>query len=56
LGYISLIGVVLFIPTSIWTAPIGARLAHTLSKRRLEVAFGIFLLFVCARFIGSLVA
>lgn len=56
LGYVSLIGFVLFIPTSIWTAPIGARLAHTLSKRRLEVAFGLFLLLVAARFIWSLIA
>jgi uncharacterized protein len=54
LGYVSLIGFLLFIPTSIWTAPIGARLAHRLSKRRLEVAFGIFLLAVCARFFWSL--
>ena len=50
LGYVSLIGFVAFVPTSTWTAPIGARLAHRLSKRRLEVAFGIFLLVVCARF------
>ncbi len=56
LGYVSLIGFLLFIPTSIWTAPIGARLAHRLSKRRLEVAFGIFLLVVCARFFWSLIA
>ena len=55
LGYISLIGLALVIPTSIWTAPIGANLAHRLSKRRLEVAFGIFLLLVCARFAWSLV-
>lgn len=55
LGYVSLIGFLLFIPTSIWTAPIGARLAHRLSKRRLEVAFGIFLLVVCARFFWSLI-
>jgi uncharacterized protein len=55
LGYVSLIGLVLFVPTSIWTAPIGARFAHTLSKRRLEVAFGIFLLLVCARFAVSLI-
>lgn len=54
LGYVSLIGFLLFIPTSIWTAPIGAHLAHRLSKRRLEVAFGIFLLVVCARFFWSL--
>ncbi|MFZ4530433.1 MAG: sulfite exporter TauE/SafE family protein [Alsobacter sp.] len=56
LGYISLIGLALVIPTSIWTAPIGANLAHRLSKRRLEVAFGIFLLLVCARFAWSLLA
>jgi uncharacterized membrane protein YfcA len=55
LGYVSFIGFLLFIPTSIWTAPIGARLAHRLSKRRLEVAFGIFLLLVCARFFWSLI-
>lgn len=55
LGYVSFIGFLLFIPTSIWTAPIGARLAHRLSKRRLEVAFGIFLLVVCARFFWSLI-
>ena len=55
LGYVSLIGMILFIPTSIWTAPIGASLAHKLSKRRLEVAFGIFLLFVASRFIWSLI-
>jgi uncharacterized membrane protein YfcA len=54
LGYVSLVGFILFVPTSIWTAPIGARLAHTLSKRRLEIAFGIFLLVVCARFAWSL--
>jgi uncharacterized membrane protein YfcA len=54
LGYVSFIGFLLFIPTSIWTAPIGARLAHRLSKRRLEVAFGLFLLMVCARFFWSL--
>lgn len=56
LGYISLLGFVLFIPTSAWMAPVGARLAHRLSKRRLEVAFGIFLLIVCARFAASLIA
>jgi uncharacterized membrane protein YfcA len=56
LGYVSFIGFLLFIPTSIWTAPIGARLAHRLSKRRLEVAFGIFLLVVCARFFWSLIS
>jgi uncharacterized membrane protein YfcA len=55
LGYVSLVGFAAFVPTSTWTAPIGARLAHRLSKRRLETAFGIFLLVVCARFAADLV-
>ncbi|MBF9232099.1 sulfite exporter TauE/SafE family protein [Microvirga alba] len=55
IGYISLLGFLLFIPTSTWMAPIGARLAHRLSKRRLEVAFGTFLLLICARFAISLI-
>jgi uncharacterized membrane protein YfcA len=54
LGYVSLIGMILFIPTSIWTAPIGARLAHSLPKRRLEVAFGLFLFAVCLNFVYKL--
>lgn len=56
LGYVSLIGFLLFVPTSIWTAPIGARLAHALPKRRLEMAFGLFLAAVCLRFVMSFFA
>ncbi|MFN3855687.1 MAG: sulfite exporter TauE/SafE family protein [Phreatobacter sp.] len=56
LGYVSLIGFLLFIPTSMWTAPIGARLAHALPKRKLELAFGAFLLIVCLRFVWDLLA
>jgi uncharacterized protein len=55
LGYISLVGFVLFVPTSTWLAPVGARIAHRLTKRRLEVAFGVFLVIVCARFAAGLV-
>jgi len=51
LGYVSLVGFLLFIPTSILAAPFGAKLAHSLSKRRLEVAFGVFLLLICLRFL-----
>jgi uncharacterized membrane protein YfcA len=53
LGYVSLIGFLLFVPTSIWTAPIGARLAHALPKRKLEILFGVFLGIVCLRFVLS---
>jgi uncharacterized membrane protein YfcA len=36
-------------------APYGARLAHSLPKRRLEVAFAVFLLAVSLRFLLSLI-
>jgi uncharacterized membrane protein YfcA len=55
IGFVSLIGFALMAPISSFTAPYGARLAHAWSKRRLEIAFGCFLLFVCARFVISLV-
>ncbi|MBI1620853.1 sulfite exporter TauE/SafE family protein [Aquamicrobium zhengzhouense] len=51
LGFVSLIGVLLISPTSVLTAPLGVRLAHALPKRKLEIAFGCFLLFVSGRFL-----
>jgi len=54
-GFVSILGVLLIAPASVFAAPYGARLAHRLSKRKLEVAFGLFLLFVAARFAASLV-
>ena len=54
-GYVSFLGLLLFAPASMLTAPYGARLAHRLSKRRLEVAFGLFLVLIAVRFGASLV-
>lgn len=54
LGYISLIGAILVMPTSLWVAPLGAKFAHKLSKRRLEIGFGLFLAAVCSRSVFSL--
>ena len=54
LGFVSLIGLVLMAPLSSLTAPYGARLAHRLSRRTLEIAFAIFLLLVSLRFLFSL--
>jgi uncharacterized membrane protein YfcA len=54
LGFVSLIGVVLIAPLSSWVAPFGARLAHKLPKRTLEIAFGLFLLLAALRFLASL--
>jgi len=53
-GYVSLIGVALMAPVSALAAPYGARIAHALSRRKLELAFGFFLWIVAIRFIVSL--
>ena len=55
LGFVSVIGVVLVAPLSSFVAPLGARLAHRLAKRTLEIAFGLFLLLVALRFLVNLV-
>jgi uncharacterized protein len=55
IGFVSLIGFALMAPVASLTAPYGARLAHAMAKRRLEIAFGIFLLMVSLRFFVSLV-
>jgi uncharacterized membrane protein YfcA len=55
LGFVSLIGFALMAPVASSIAPFGARLAHSLSKRRLEIAFAIFLLAVSLRFFVSLI-
>lgn len=54
LGYVSLLAFALIAPVSMMMAPVGARLAHRLSKRKLETAFGIFLLLISLRFFASL--
>lgn len=55
IGFVSLFGVVLMAPVSSFVAGYGAQLAHRLPKRRLEIAFGVFLLLVAVRFAISLV-
>jgi uncharacterized protein len=54
LGYVSLIGALLVMPTSLVTAPLGVRAAHAMSKRTLEIAFGCYLFIVGGRFVISL--
>jgi uncharacterized membrane protein YfcA len=53
-GFVSFIGFALMAPVASFTAPYGARLAHALSKRHLEIGFGVFLLIVAVRFVLSL--
>jgi uncharacterized protein len=54
LGYVSLIGALLVMPTSLVTASLGVMAAHALSKRKLEIAFGCYLFIVGGRFVISL--
>lgn len=54
LGYVSLIGVLLVTPLSALIAPVGVRIAHAMTRRQLEIAFGLFLVVVSLRFLVSL--
>jgi uncharacterized protein len=54
LGYVSLLGTLVIIPSSVLAAPLGVRLAHGISRRTLELAFALFLLAVSIRFLFSL--
>jgi uncharacterized protein len=55
IGFVSLIGFAIMAPVSSFTAIYGAQLAHWLPKRKLEIAFGIFLMLVSLRFAISLI-
>lgn len=54
IGFVSFLGVLLMAPMSSYMATYGARLAHRLPRRVLEIAFGIFLMLIASRFIVSL--
>ena len=51
----SLIGFALMAPISSFMASYGARLAHAMSRRNLEIALGAFLALMGTRFLASLV-
>ena len=50
-GFVSLVGLAVIAPGSMLTASMGARAAHSLSKRGLAQAFGVFLALVGARMV-----
>lgn len=54
-GYVSLVGLVLMAPVSSYTTTYGVRLAHWLPRRKLEIAFGVFLILVALRFVASMI-
>lgn len=54
LGFVSIATFALTIPTSILTTRFGVALAHRLTRRHLELAFGLFLALVCLRFLWAI--
>ena len=56
IGFVSLATFALTIPTSLLTTRFGVALAHRLTRRRLETAFGVFLAAVCLRFLWAALA
>jgi uncharacterized membrane protein YfcA len=49
LGYVNLMGFALIAPATVLTAPLGAKLAHAFSARKLSMAFGFFLIIASLR-------
>ena len=54
-GFVNWIAVAIIIPIALLVTPWGVQLAHALSRRQLEISFGLFCVFVSARFFSSLV-
>ena len=48
-GYVNLVALLVLLPSTVVAAPLGAKLAHGLSRRQLSLAFGCFLLLTAAR-------
>ncbi len=49
LGYVNLLGFAVISPATVLFAPLGAKIAHALPRRRLSILFGIFLFIVAVR-------
>lgn len=54
LGYVNLLGFAALAPTSVLMAPVGARIAKGISRRRLELIMGFFILTISVRFLLSI--
>ena len=55
LGYVSLLSAAIIVPVSVLAAPLGVRMAHGISRRKLELFFATFLALVASRFFWTLV-
>lgn len=53
LGYVNLLGFAALAPTSVFMAPIGARIAQRISRRSLEIVMGWFIFMISVRFLVS---
>lgn len=53
IGYVNWISVAIMIPATVLAAPIGVKLAHSFSRRQLELAFALLLFSVSLRFVIS---
>jgi metallo-beta-lactamase class B len=49
LGYVNLLGFALIAPATVLTAPLGAKIAHSFSAKKLSMLFGAFLLIAAGR-------
>ncbi|HKJ19978.1 MAG TPA: TSUP family transporter, partial [Woeseiaceae bacterium] len=49
LGYVNLIGFACIAPATVLAAPLGAKIAHAFSARRLNMLFGAFLIIASIR-------
>lgn len=56
LGYVNLLGTAMIVPASVLAAPLGVRVSHGISRRKLELAFATFLAVVAVRFFFTLFA
>ena len=54
-GYVNLLGLALISPVTMLFAPLGAKIAHSICKTALRIAFGIFLLLTSIRMFYGLV-
>jgi uncharacterized membrane protein YfcA len=48
-GYVSLIGFALIAPATVMMAPLGAKIAHSFSEKKLSMSFGVFLVIAASR-------
>ena len=48
-GYVSLLGFALIAPATVAMAPLGAKLAHSFSEKKLSMLFGVFLVIASLR-------